>query len=294
MPSPDRQLPKSNFAGLRVAAFESRMADEMQRLIVRYGGEPLVAPSMREVPLAGNAEALEFGQQLLAGRIDMVVLLTGVGTRTMVGVLQTRFSKEAIVAALRRTALVARGPKPIAALKELGLTPEISVPEPNTWRDLLAALEGRPLRGLRIAVQEYGVSNPELLDGLREKGAEVIRVPVYRWALPDDTGPLRRVLEAMLAGQVDVVLVTNAIQVEHLMKLLDESAGPDGRRRLREAARRMVIASIGPTASERLRRYELPVDLEPSHPKMGLLVKEACERSWALLRRKREGLRTEG
>jgi uroporphyrinogen-III synthase len=276
------------FRGLRVAALESRLASEMERLISRYGGKPLVAPSMREVPLQDNTEALQVGEQLLAGRLNMLILLTGVGTRTMVEVLQTRHPKEAIVAALRRVSLVARGPKPIAALKELGLTAEIAVPEPNTWRDVLAALEPKPLEGLRIAVQEYGVANPELLEGLRQRGAEVIRIPVYRWALPQDTGPLRQVLNTILAGQVDVILVTNAIQVEHLMKLLDESAGPGGRRKLQEVSARMVIASIGPTATERLRGYDLPVDLEPSHPKMGILVKETSERAHDLLTGKRK------
>jgi len=285
------------FRGLRVAALESRLAEEMRRLIARYGGEPLVAPSMREVPLQDNTEVLHFGEQLLAGRFDMVILLTGVGTRTMVQVLRTRHTLEAITNALGRVSLVARGPKPIAALKELGLAPEIAVPEPNTWRDLLAALETRSLRGLRIAVQEYGVSNPELLEGLRARGVEVTRVPVYRWALSEDTGPLRRVLDAILAGQVDVVLVTNAIQVEHLIKLLDEgqgSAGREaGRRQLQQALQGMVVGSIGPIASERLRSYNLPVDLEPSHPKMGILVKETSEQASALLRKKRGGLSNE-
>jgi uroporphyrinogen-III synthase len=283
---------QSGFRGLKVAALESRLAEEMRRLIARYGGEPLVAPSMREVPLQDNTEVLQFGEQLLAARFEMVILLTGVGTRTMVEVLRLRHTLEAITNALGRVSLVARGPKPIAALKELGLAPEIAVPEPNTWRDLLAALDAvKPIRGLRIAVQEYGVSNPELLEGLKARGAEVTRVPVYRWALSEDTGPLRRVLEAILAGQADVVLVTNAIQVEHLIKLLDErqdSAGREaGRRQLQQALQRMVVGSIGPIASERLRSYNLPVDLEPSHPKMGILVKEASERAWPLLLQKR-------
>lgn len=280
---------QAGFRGLKVAAFESRMADEMARLIARYGGEPLVAPSMREVPLQDNTEVLQFGEQLLAGQFDMVILLTGVGTRTMVGVLQTRHPREAITTALGRTRLVARGPKPIAALKELGLTPEIAVPEPNTWRDILAALDAaKKIGGLRIAVQEYGVSNPELLEALRERGAQVTRVLVYRWAFPEDTGPLRQVLDEMLAGRVDVVLITNAVQVDHLMQLLTQAHPGDGLDRFKKAIGRMIIASVGPIASERLRSYELPVDVEPSHPKMGTLVKEASERAHALLEGKRQ------
>ncbi len=273
------------FRGLSVASFESRMADEMTRLITRYGGQPLVAPSMREIPLQDNTEVLQFGEHLLAHQFDMVILLTGVGTRTMVQVLQTRQPLETIKAALARVSLVARGPKPIAALKELDLTPDIAVPEPNTWRDILQALDARKtLAGLRIAVQEYGVSNADLLEALRQRGANVTRVPVYRWALPEDTVPLRQVLDAILAGNVEVVLVTNAVQVDHVMQLLEQGKQVDG---LRRVIRRMVVASVGPTASERLRSFDLPVDLEPSHPKMGILVKETSEKARAILQVKR-------
>ena len=288
MTSPDQQITKSHFGGLRVAAFESRMAQEMTRLITRYGGQPLVAPSMREIPLEDNHAVFRFGAQLLGGQFDMVILLTGVGTRTMVEALKTRQPLDTIKAALARVSLVARGPKPIAALKELGLTPEIAVPEPNTWRDILQALDDRrPVAGLRVAVQEYGVSNAELLDALRQRGAHVTRVPVYRWALPDDTAPLRQVLDAILAGQVDVVLITNAVQVEHVMQMLTEDNQAD---QFRQVMRRMVVASVGPTASERLRSYNWPVDLEPSHPKMGILVKEASERAPLFLQQKRSAL----
>ncbi len=257
----------------------------MARLIERHGGRPLVAPALREVPLDNNAEALRFGEHLLAGRVDMVILLTGVGTRALADVLQTRYPLEAVKAALSRTCLVARGPKPVAVLKDLGLTPELTVPEPNTWRDILQALDARgPVKGLHIAVQEYGVSNVEFLEALATRGARVTRVPVYRWALPEDTGPLKQALNAILAGLVDVVLITNAAQVDHLMQLLEEDKKTD---QFRQALQGVVIASIGPTASERLRSYGLPVDLEPSHPKMGILVREASERAHPILDAKR-------
>lgn len=273
------------FNGLRVAAFESRMAEDIVRLIIRYGGQPLTAPALREVPLQHNPEALAFGEQLLAGSCDMLILLTGVGTQTLVNALTTRYPLAHILAALARIPLVARGPKPVAALKTLGLAPTITVPEPNTWRDLLQVLDAdRPLRGLRIAVQEYGESNVELLRGLQKRGAAVTRVPVYRWALPEDIGPLRDVLRQVQAGEVDVLLITNAAQVEHVMHVLAQEGQVQP---FRQALDRMVVASIGPTASERLRAHGWPVDVEPSHPKMGVLVKETGEQAAALLARKR-------
>jgi len=274
------------FNGLTVAAFESRMAAEMARLIERYGGQPHVAPALREIPLSDNTAVLEFGKRLLAGHFEMVILLTGAGTRTMVEILRARYPLESIKTAIARTTVVARGPKPVAALKELGLTPSITVPEPNTWRDILQVLdEGGSLIEVRIAVQEYGVSNPDLLAALRERGAQITPVPIYKWALPEDTAPLRRVLDAIVAGQVDVLLITNAAQIDHVMQLLEQEGTTA---QFKEACRKkMVVASIGPTASERLRHYGLPIDFEPSHSKMGVLVKEASERAHALLIPKR-------
>lgn len=275
----------NGFSGFRVAAFESRMGKDMERLIRRYGGEPLVAPALRELPLEDNTTALAFGHALIAGEIHMLIVLTGAGTRALVTLLGSRYQPAAVTLAMSRLRLVARGPKPIAALKELGLTPDIAVPEPNTWRDLLMALDGDiSLAGLRVAVQEYGVSNPEFLDGLRARGATVVPVPIYRWALPEDTVPLHHVLTEIAADRVHIVLITNAAHVDHVMQLAAERALLQP---FMKALHRTVVASIGPTASERLRSHGWPVDLEPSHPKMGILVKETSEQAEALLREKR-------
>ncbi len=277
---------KTGFAGRRVAAFESRMAMEMTQLIERYGGRPLVAPSMREVPLEENADVLRFGERLFTGEFDMVILLTGVGTRFMLKVLDSRWPREQTLAALAKTMLVVRGPKPLAVLRENGMQPTLAVPEPNTWRDLVKALDdlGRPLKGMRVAVQEYGVSNVELLKALEERGMVVTRVPVYQWMLPEDTGPLATVIQALLRGEVDVVLFTNAVQVEHVMQMAEQLGGTD---RLRQALGKTVVSAVGPIVAERLRAYQLPVDFEPSHPKMGIHVKETSERAAELLLRKR-------
>ncbi len=276
----------SGFQGLRVGALESRMATEMERFIIRHGGVPVVAPSMRELPLSENPQALACGQALLAGQIDMVVLLTGVGFRTLLDVVQTQYALEAITDALRKTVLVVRGPKPTLVCKELGLQPHILVPEPNTWSDTLNALDAsypEGLQGIRIAVQEYGVSNQTFLDGLRERGAEVRPVPVYRWTLPDDLAPLKNLLQQIMDETVPVLLITNAVQVEHIIKVLEKDEKIN---QFRKALHRMMVASIGRVASERLRNFGFPVDLEPSHPKMGILVKEASQAVHTILAHK--------
>ena len=274
-------MSESAFNGLTVAAFESRMAAEMRRLIERRGGNPLVAPALREIPLEDNSAALRFGEQLLTEGLDVLVLLTGAGTTTLFEILHSRHSKDTIKSALKETVLIARGPKPVAALKALGFEPTLTVPEPNTWADVVSTLDAhRPLKGLRVAVQEYGLSNRDLLTALEQRGARVLPVPVYRWALPEDIEPLKQVLDKILTGQVQVMLITNAAQIDHVMKVVDQAVQTA---QFKAACGKLIVASIGPTASERLRSHGLSVDFEPSHGKMGVLVKEASEQAARLL-----------
>jgi uroporphyrinogen-III synthase len=258
----------------------------MAALVSTYGGRPVLAPALREIPLDSNPEALAFAAGLVRGDVDCVVLLTGVGTRALLGVVERAGFREAFVTALANTRVVARGPKPLAVLRELKVPVWVTAPEPNTWRELLAALDatGVSLIGQRVAVQEYGVSNPDLLQGLEARGARVTRVPVYRWALPEDVSPLRSAVSSLVGGEIDVVVVTTATQAVHLVQVA-EMMGQAGA--VRDSFRRVVVASIGPTTTEALGQQGLTVDLEASHPKMGFLVREAAERSGELLLAKR-------
>ncbi|HML17638.1 MAG TPA: uroporphyrinogen-III synthase [Bryobacteraceae bacterium] len=269
------------FDGLRVLSLESRRSAEIERLIRSRGGEPTVAPSMREVPLEENAKAFEFASRLFAGEFEMMILLTGVGTRLLAQVIETRWPAGAFAGALKRLVVVARGPKPIAVLREWGVPVTIAVPEPNTWREILAALDGRPEK--RIAVQEYGRPSVELLEGLRARGAEVTEVPVYQWDLPEDREPLSDAVRRLARSQFDVVMFTTSIQVNHLFRVAEELQIADA---VRGALLRMVIASVGPTTSETLAEFGLRADLQPSHPKMGFLVNETAAAAAEILRRK--------
>ena len=258
----------------------------MAALVSTYGGRPVAAPALREIPLESNPEALALADALKRGAFDIVILLTGVGTRVLLDVVQVTSSRDEFVAALARTKVVPRGPKPLAVLRELKITPWITVPEPNTWRELLTALDekGGSLRGQRIAVQEYGKPNDELLRALEARGASVTSVPVYRWALPDDIEPLRGAVTAIVRGELDVALFTTSVQIVHLMQVADSMGQSNA---TRDAMRRMVVASIGPTCTEELRNQGVAADLEASHPKMGFLVREAAARSPDLLLLKR-------
>jgi uroporphyrinogen-III synthase len=278
------------FAGLRVLSLESRRGAEMAKLIANQGGQAVIAPSMREIPLESNTEAVEFGRKLFAGGFDMVIFLTGVGTRALAKVVETIYPLDQYLAELRKIAVVARGPKPVAVLKEWNVPIGLTAPEPNTWRELLRAMDENaaafPLKGRQVAVQEYGVTNTELIAGLAARGAQVTTVPVYEWALPADTGPLRSAIAAIARNEIDVILFTTATQADHLLQIAAELNEEDA---LRRALSRMLVASIGPTTSERLREFGIAPDMEPTHPKMGYLVSEAAQHSAEILRRKRIG-----
>lgn len=267
---------------LRVCSFESRRRDEMRQLLERFGAIATVAPSMREVPLQQNQPAFDFADQLVAGAFDAVIFLTGVGTRALLELICTRFDRQQVLDSLDRCVIIVRGPKPVAVLREWKVRIDHRAPEPNTWRELVQMLDAAQvaLAGRRVAVQEYGKPSAELCDALQQRRAEVCAVPVYRWMLPEDTAPLEAAVRGTLAGEFDVLMFTSAFQLTSVLEIADRLGVRDA---WLDAANRCVIASIGPTASETLREAGLSPDLEPSHPKMGHLVKETCETASDLL-----------
>jgi len=277
----------ASFKGLRVLSLESRRAKEIDKLIRTYGGEAIVVPSMREVGLESNGEALEFAAGLLRGEYDLVIFLTGVGVRAMLDIVQARFDREEFLTALRKVKIAARGAKPTTALRELKVPVHVISEEPSTWRELLSAIDtefGDSLGEMSIAVQEYGASNPEFLAELSNRSRNLVKVPVYQWALPEDLQPLRESILGLLNGTIDVVLFMTAVQVIHQFQVAEQMGVVD---QLREALRATVVLSIGPTTSEELAHYGIQPDFEPSRPKMGFLVNEAAQYSARLLQEKR-------
>jgi uroporphyrinogen-III synthase len=277
----------ASFDGLRVLSLESRRAKEVAKLIRTYGGEPFVVPAMREAPLESHRQALEFADGLIKGNYDLVIFLTGVGVRALLDIVVTRHSREDFLKALRSVRIAARGPKPQAALRDVQVPVSVVSPEPSTWRELLAALQaefGDLLRTMRVAVQEYGASNPEFLSALNEECGEVTKVPVYQWTLPEDVRPLRECVLGIAHGNVDVVLFMTAVQVIHLFQIAEQMNCVQD---LRDGLANMVVVSIGPTTSEELTHYGIKPDFEPSRPKMGFIVNEAAQYSGKLLQEKR-------
>ncbi len=267
--------------GLNIAALESRRASDMERLIAKYQGLPFVSPSMREVTVTENREAIDFAYRVITGEINIVIFLTGVGFQHLLAAIERSVDKQRFLNALSDITTVVRGPKPAAALRDAGVTATVKVPEPNTWRELLAAIDAHvPITNHKVGLQEYGKSNSSLIAGLEARGAEVIPVRVYNWELPLDTVPLEANIRALIAGQRDALLFTSAHQAANLLRL---SGDLGVEQELRAALRNVIVASIGPTTSEMLRQNDLPVDLEPEHPKMGHLVLETAQRAQSLL-----------
>ena len=279
----------ASFDGLRILSLESRRAREVEKLIRTYGGEPTVVPAMREIPLSSNAAALAFSYGLIAGEFDLVVFTTGVGVRAVLEIAEMRHPREAILDGLRMIHVAARGAKPGAVLRELKVPIAVSAEEPSTWRELLQAILakfGDELATMRVAVQEYGASNPELLEELSARTQQLTKVPVYQWALPEDLEPLRQCVRDMIAGRFDVVLFMTAVQVIHLFQVAEQMESADA---LRAAIQATVVLSIGPTTSEELVHYGIKPDFEPSRPKMGFLINEAAQYAGPLLEAKRGG-----
>lgn len=253
----------------------------MHRMIASFGGRPFVSPSMREIPLEENRDAINFAYRILTGEINIVIFLTGVGFGHFLSAIEKSIDKQRLLDALSDITTVVRGPKPAAAMRAVGLKPTITVPEPNTWRELLKTIDDNvQVVNQKVGVQEYGITNSSLLAGLEARGAEVIPLRVYRWELPEDVGPLEENIRAMVAGERDILMFTSAHQVVNMLRQAAEMGLED---QLRIALRKMIVASIGPTTSEMLNHVDLPVDLEPSHPKMGHLVAESAARAHHLL-----------
>ncbi|MGA2715995.1 MAG: uroporphyrinogen-III synthase [Bryobacteraceae bacterium] len=271
------------FGRLKVLSLESRRAKEMETLIRREGGDPFVAPSVQERALDDHRGAMEFVDRLAAGEFDLVVCMTGAGLAFLRDLAAADSVLDRLAEGLRNTFIVSRGPKPVPILRELGARAQIVVPEPNTWKEVVEAVASRPER--RIAVQEYGRPNIEMTAALEGLGAKVTPFAIYRWDLPADLEPLREAARRLAAREVDVVLFTSSIQLDHLFQIAGEMGIETEVRN--SLANHAALASVGPIMTAALEEAGLPVDIVPTHPKMAGLVKAAAEQASGALRQKR-------
>ncbi len=274
-----------SFDALRIAGLESRRRDDLARLIERFGGVPFVSPSMREIPIERNKEAIDFAYRVMTGEIGVVIFLTGVGFKQLIAAIEPHIDKQRFLDSLSDIITIVRGPKPVVAMREFGLKPTYRAPEPNTWREVLHLIDQHvPIANQVVGLQEYGVTNHSLVAGLEARGANVAHVRVYQWDFPTDVAPLRENIEALCRLERDCLMFTSAHQAVNLIRMAETM---DLEPQLRLALRETVIASIGPTTTEMLQHLGLPVDIEPEVSKMGQLVQAAAEKTPRILKAKR-------
>jgi uroporphyrinogen-III synthase len=262
-------------AGYTVAVTAARRREELGALLDRRGARVVYAPAIRIVPLSDDAELVAATRAVLAAPVDLVVATTGVGFR---GWLEAADAWDLpLVEHLRSARVLARGPKARGAIRGGGLVDAWS-PESESSAEVLAHLlsgaEG-PLEGRRIAVQLHGDPLPDLVAGLRRHGAEVLTVPVYRWVLPEDVAPVRRLVETVIAGGIDAVTFTSAPAAASLLTVADDL----GRQtELIDALRERVLAiAVGPVTAGPLDAVGVPT-CQPERARLGALAREVVAR----------------
>ena len=259
----------ASLGGRTIAITEARRAAELASLITKLGGVPYSAPAVREIPRRDLAPALEALARICRGEVSMILFLTGVGTRAFFDLAAEKGKRDLLLAALGKMMVIARGPKPAAALREAGVRLDLAPKEP-TSEGLMQAIVGHDVEGKLVAVQLYGDDNPVLVEGLRARGAAVLEIPLYEWALPEDQGPLIRLIRDLLDGKIDVLAFTSSPQIKHLFALADQLGQ---RAELARALRdRTVVAVIGPVCQAALAEQGIVPRIQPDKGTMGALV----------------------
>jgi uroporphyrinogen-III synthase len=257
----------NGLAGRIIVLLEARRARELSDLVRRYGGEPWSVPSMQELPPDDTSESVTQLRKLCDGGTDVMICLTGVGTRRLFE-LASRLDLESRLREIFDTAIVVvRGPKPTAVLRDLGVRIDRTAAEPNTTQEVLDAIKDDAFE--RVAVQLYGGPDPDLRAGLEARGATVLELPLYRWALPDDVQPMRELIDGL--DRADALCVTSATQIHNLFAVAERE---DSVVRLSGGLTNLTVAAVGPVAAAALRDHGVHVDLQPEHPHMGTLIRD--------------------
>jgi uroporphyrinogen-III synthase len=255
--------------GARVALLETRMESELASLVRRHGGEPVCVPALREVEReCADDVARAYGS--LVGDAAIIVLTTGVGLERVLRVAGTIGIGQELRNELRRAVVVCRGPKPIAVLKREGLPVHVRAEAPHTTKELLTALEGVEVSSRDVVFVHDGGGNPDTVAALVRRGARVIDVQPYAWALPVDLGPLRALVEMIVRGELDAVAFTTQVQARHLFAVADTMGARDPM--TRALTERVVVAAVGPTCARALSQLGVPPHVVPEQAKMGAMV----------------------
>ncbi|GAA0970802.1 uroporphyrinogen-III synthase [Actinocorallia libanotica] len=260
-------------SGFAVGVTAARRHEELAALLERRGARVVHAPAIRLVPLQDDAELLHATEECLNRPLDYAVITTGIGFRAWLETADGWGMRDALVERLGGVRVMARGPKARGAVRSVGLQ-EAWSPESESCEEVLKHLLECGLEGTRIAVQLYGERLPEFTDALRERGAEVIEVPVYRWSRTDDPTPLRRLVGQAVAGTVDAITFTSSPAVSATLAVAAEDGLEDA---LIEALRTHVVAAcVGPVTANALTEHGVPT-VQPERARIGALVRALVE-----------------
>ncbi|HEX2259117.1 MAG TPA: uroporphyrinogen-III synthase, partial [Actinomycetota bacterium] len=205
----------SGLEGLVVAIPAARRAAETARLVERWGGIPLVGPTVQEVAVADEGPLREATEEVIASPLKWSVHLTGVGTRRWLNQADTWGLLNALLEKLGSASVIPRGNKAAAALAAYGLK-GAWVPEGETSREIAAWLTDRLEPGDVVALQRHGEPVPRLRKPLEVAGARIIELIPYHWDLPEDRGPAERLVSALIEGGAHALVITSAPQVRHM------------------------------------------------------------------------------
>lgn len=267
----------TNMKGKTIAVLESRFGEHLASLIDKQGGIAMRAPALAEEADLDPEAIRELIDHWAEHPVKLAIFQTGVGTHALFEAAGQLGVAEKLSALLADCVVAVRGPKPTAALRSRNVRIDLSAAEPYTTVEVLQAIRELDLNDARVLVQRYGEANLELDEALAARGAQVIEVPTYRWALPQDTGPLVRLIGALENCEIDAAVFTSASQVRNLFAVADKQGRVEQVRRNLNA---VVVASIGPVCSHALEAAGVHVSLEASPPKLGPLV-EKLRRAWA-------------
>lgn len=268
---------KRALRGIRVAVPATRRADETAALIRRWGGEPIVAPLLQEIPVVDEAPLRAATQDLIDVGCTWSIHLTGVGTRRWFERSAEWGLLDALLGVLGGSGIIARGQKASAALADRGLAPTW-IPAGETSAEIAAWLAPRVGHADTVSVQLYGEPVASLTAALSGQGARVIEVAPYQWALPTDPADrdaAKRLVSAIAGREVEALVLTSAVQATHLF-VISRSLGLEAD--LRAALTDHVFtASVGEVARGGLEREGVPVDLVAEPARMGALTRALAE-----------------
>jgi uroporphyrinogen-III synthase len=180
------------------------------------------APAIRIIPLVDDVELRRVTTLLVEQPPDVVVVTTGIGFRGWIEAAHGWDVADDLIAALGSTRILARGPKARGAIRQAGLCEEWS-PESESSAEVLERLLADGVGNLRIAVQLHGAAsewepNTDICDALTMAGAQVIKVPVYRWEPPEDPRRLDQLIGMIVNAEVDAVSFTSAPAVASMLQ----------------------------------------------------------------------------